>query len=76
MIASSTKCPTTVIPDSHHKRTSAGTPCQNNKALCSRFSSRRTLASMYTSFSVLTRGHPDPPDLPRRDLLLLDRLCG
>lgn len=69
------KCPTTVIPDSHHKRTFAGNPMpeQQDPLLRGLLEPNPRLAA-YIALRVDQATCPDPPELPRTDLHWLNRL--
>ncbi|KAL2283480.1 hypothetical protein FJTKL_09821 [Diaporthe vaccinii] len=77
MIASSMKCPTTATPDFYHKRTLAGNPMPEQQGpLLQVFLMPNPRLDVHITLRVDQGTRPDPPDLPRRNLHLLDRLCG
>lgn len=77
MIASSKKCPTTGIPDSHHKRIFAGNLVPEQQGpLFQVLLVPNPRLDVHITLHVDQGTRPGPPDLPRRDLYLLNRLCG
>lgn len=77
MIASSMKYPTTVTPDFHHKRIFAGNPMPEQQGpLLQVLHVPNPRLDVHITLRVDQGTRPAPPDLPRRNLHLLDRLCG